>query len=223
MKSKQQSSLKAPIKGYPVRTIQIELLGQDSPQKLHLSAMLAKVLDQNQPTQAFDVERALNQLEQVLAKDSIFKDLQVTPLPHFTPPKRNGNDAIKISFEVKLKASANPIEESPVTGTLQELDISCMETMPYSPSPVKMSKSLIQKMPARAKSASKFKTQMSSSSTKSYFWSENEHLDFIVNFHKHGRAWKKISEHQEQRDPLQCRTHGQKYLMSLQTLRQQIN
>ena len=46
----------------------------------------------------------------------------------------------------------------------------------------------------------------------SYFWTNEEHLTFIFNFHTYGKHWKLISENQPDRDSLKCRTHGQKYL-----------
>jgi|LakMenE01Jun11ns_1017448.scaffolds.fasta_scaffold9186652_1 hypothetical protein len=59
-------------------------------------------------------------------------------------------------------------------------------------------------------------------SRKSYFWTDDEHFKFVANFHTFGRSWKLISQIQSGRDPLQCRTHGQKYLMSLQHLGKEI-
>lgn len=57
------------------------------------------------------------------------------------------------------------------------------------------------------------------SGEQSYFWEENEHLLFIQHFQRLGKSWKAISEQLKNRNALQCRTHGQKYLKALQTMR----
>ena len=48
-----------------------------------------------------------------------------------------------------------------------------------------------------------------------YFWSDEEHQTFILNFHTYGRSWKAIADNQPNRNALKCRTHGQKYLQGL--------
>ena len=91
--------------------------------------------------------------------------------------------------------------------TVPELE--CQETMAFTPSPV-VKRSLL------------LATKFDSKEGKSYFWSDAEHFKFVATFHVQGRQWKKISLQQVGRDPLQCRTHGQKYLMSLQQLNDEI-
>ena len=57
---------------------------------------------------------------------------------------------------------------------------------------------------------------------RTYFWEEAEHLFFIEKFQRYGRSWKYISCHLQGRDALQCRTHGQKYLKALESLKFEI-
>lgn len=56
----------------------------------------------------------------------------------------------------------------------------------------------------------------------SYFWTEDEHLAFIVLLQKHGRKWKSISNEMQGRGTLQCRTHGQKYIIALTKLKEEV-
>ena len=49
----------------------------------------------------------------------------------------------------------------------------------------------------------------------SYFWSEHEHLRFMALFQRLGNQWKAIAKHMDGRTTLQCRTHGQKVILSL--------
>ena len=55
-------------------------------------------------------------------------------------------------------------------------------------------------------------------SKSTYFWTEEEHLKFIALFQTNGRKWKKIAQQMNARSTLQCRTHGQKYLLGLDQL-----
>ena len=57
---------------------------------------------------------------------------------------------------------------------------------------------------------------------KPYFWGEDEHLEFVALFLEHGRKWKTIAQHMEGRSTMQCRTHGQKYLLAIRQLQTQI-
>ena len=57
---------------------------------------------------------------------------------------------------------------------------------------------------------------------KTYFWTESEHMRFVAIFQKLGRKWKAISNYMEGRSTLQCRTHGQKYLLALKQFEEQV-
>ena len=50
---------------------------------------------------------------------------------------------------------------------------------------------------------------------RQYFWSEQEHLRYLVLHAAHGRNWKAISEHIQNRSYQQIRTHAQKYTTAL--------
>ena len=56
----------------------------------------------------------------------------------------------------------------------------------------------------------------------SYFWDEEEHLTFVSLYHQVGRKWKEIAKQIKGRTTMQSRTHGQKYLLSLKSLYDQI-
>ena len=61
-----------------------------------------------------------------------------------------------------------------------------------------------------------------------YFWGPSLHLEFMRHFIVFGKTWKVISQRMQDngitdRDQLQCRTHGQKYLLSLEEIRDNIN
>ena len=47
-------------------------------------------------------------------------------------------------------------------------------------------------------------------------------MRFVAIFQKLGRKWKAISNYMEGRSTLQCRTHGQKYLLALKQFEEQI-
>ena len=51
-----------------------------------------------------------------------------------------------------------------------------------------------------------------------YFWGPSECAEFIKLLHEHGKRWIVISGVLKNRDQLQCRSHGQKYLKSLRDL-----
>ena len=73
------------------------------------------------------------------------------------------------------------------------------------------------------KGMSKAKNESTRDTTDTtYRWSNEEHLLFILNFHTFKRQWKQISDHQQGRDATKCRTHGQKYLLSLQSIKQEV-
>ena len=56
---------------------------------------------------------------------------------------------------------------------------------------------------------------MAAATPKTYFWSEHEHLRFMALFQRLGNQWKAIAKHMDGRTALQCRTHGQKFILSL--------
>ena len=51
-----------------------------------------------------------------------------------------------------------------------------------------------------------------------YFWGEEESMRFMIQMHRLGKSWVNISKALQGRSSLQCRTHGQKYLQSLEGL-----
>ena len=63
---------------------------------------------------------------------------------------------------------------------------------------------------------------MAQQQKRQYFWSEQEHLKYLGLHAAHGRNWKAISEHIENRTYQQIRTHAQKYTTALQKLASEI-
>lgn len=56
-----------------------------------------------------------------------------------------------------------------------------------------------------------------------YFWNRHLHEEFMKHFSVWGKTWKVVSQKMIEngivgKDQLQCRTHGQKYLLSLQEI-----
>ena len=51
-----------------------------------------------------------------------------------------------------------------------------------------------------------------------YFWGPSECAEFIKRLHEYGKRWIIISGVLKNRDQLQCRSHGQKYMQSLRDL-----
>lgn len=60
-----------------------------------------------------------------------------------------------------------------------------------------------------------------------YFWDRKLHEEFMRHFSCYGKTWKVISQKLSEngilnKDQLQCRTHGQKYLLGLEEIRDSI-
>lgn len=53
----------------------------------------------------------------------------------------------------------------------------------------------------------------------SFFWTAAENERFIALFHTYGRSWVSIQKDMPGRTTLQCRTHGQKYIIGLGKLK----
>lgn len=61
-----------------------------------------------------------------------------------------------------------------------------------------------------------------------YFWPADLHQEFMRQFSIYGKTWKIVSQNMEEsgitdKDQLQCRTHGQKYLLSIEEIRESIH
>jgi len=60
-----------------------------------------------------------------------------------------------------------------------------------------------------------------------YFWNNQLHQEFMRHFVIYGKTWKVVSQMMTEngikdKDQLQCRTHGQKYLLSLEEIKKTI-
>jgi len=60
-----------------------------------------------------------------------------------------------------------------------------------------------------------------------YFWPRDLHEEFMRHFTVWGKTWKMVSQKMAEngildKDQLQCRTHGQKYLLSLEEIERSI-
>lgn len=60
-----------------------------------------------------------------------------------------------------------------------------------------------------------------------YFWKPALHQEFMRHFQVYGKTWKVVSSKMAEngirnKDQLQCRTHGQKYLLSLSEIQRNI-
>ena len=56
-----------------------------------------------------------------------------------------------------------------------------------------------------------------------YFWAQSLHDEFMRHFSVYGKTWKVVSAKMDEngiknKNQLQCRTHGQKYLIGLQEI-----
>ena len=66
-----------------------------------------------------------------------------------------------------------------------------------------------------------------SASKGDYFWPRDLHEEFMRHFTVWGKTWKMVSQKMTEngitnKDQLQCRTHGQKYLLSLEEIEKTI-
>ena len=128
-----------------------------------------------------------------------------------------------IDLEAEVPAKSKVLRPKKISPTKRA------ESLPKAAAPVKKqrldrgSRSIVraEKVPAKPK------VEEQEDEKTPYFWKTSLHQEFMRHFQIYGKTWKVVSAKMAEngilnKDQLQCRTHGQKYLLSLQEIQRNI-